>query len=215
VGPKEERLERLEESVRLLDGSPARLLLATAFIDLGEALRRSGQPMAVSTLPLRRGLDIAFGLQAAPLVSRALNELKLSGARPRRTAVSGPGSLTPAEGRVVALAANGCTNSAIASELFLTEKTVEGHLVRSYRKLKVRSRRELKALLQSPERQPHDPNVKGPGPTTAQDAVAGRPAVQRLLADDDAGIALDDLMGKEQIPADSRKQSAPGTGRTT
>ena len=47
------------------------------------------------------------------------------------------------------LAARGLTNSEIARELFLADKTVEGHLVRSYRKLGVRSRRQLKELLEA------------------------------------------------------------------
>jgi DNA-binding CsgD family transcriptional regulator/tetratricopeptide (TPR) repeat protein len=144
---EEKRLGKLKEAVQLLENSPARLQLAIALTDLGQALRQAGQPLPVARLALRRGLDIAFCLKAAPLVSRAMTELRLSGARPRRVAVSGPESLTSGERRVVALAADGLTNSEIASALFITEKTVEGHLVRVYRKLGVRSRRDLKNLV--------------------------------------------------------------------
>jgi DNA-binding CsgD family transcriptional regulator len=144
---EEGRLAKLEEAVRLLEASPARLQLAIALTDLGEELRRIGEPLSSTRLILRRGLDIANRQHADPLVSRALAALRQSGARPRRTAVSGPASLTLGESRVVALAADGLSNAAIASTLFLAEKTVEGHLVRAYRKLGVRSRRELSSLL--------------------------------------------------------------------
>ena len=79
-------------------------------------------------------------------MSKAAGELRLGGARPRSLALSGTEALTSSERRVVALAASGQTNSEIASALFLAEKTVEGHLLRAYRKLEVRSRRELRAL---------------------------------------------------------------------
>jgi DNA-binding CsgD family transcriptional regulator len=71
-----------------------------------------------------------------------------AGARPRRLALTGLESLTPAERRVAAMASAGNTNAEIAAKLFLAEKTVEGHLASVYRKLGVRSRRQLGGLLQ-------------------------------------------------------------------
>jgi DNA-binding CsgD family transcriptional regulator len=147
VCESDKRLERLGEAVQLLRGSSAHLELATALVDLGRARMEAGEPQHMARSALRSALDIASRLNAAPLASRALTELRLSGARPRRAALSGPDSLTSGERRVVALAARGLTNSQIARDLFLADKTVEGHLVRSYRKLGVRSRRELKELL--------------------------------------------------------------------
>ena len=47
-------LELAREAVAVLDGSPARLELARSLVDLGAALRRSGQH-AASRHPLRRG----------------------------------------------------------------------------------------------------------------------------------------------------------------
>jgi DNA-binding CsgD family transcriptional regulator len=84
---------------------------------------------------------------AAPLVEAVRADLRASGARPRRTAVSGVDSLTPAELRVCRLAAQGLTNRQIAQELFVTGKTVQTHLAHAYRKLDVASRRELPAAL--------------------------------------------------------------------
>jgi DNA-binding NarL/FixJ family response regulator len=51
--------------------------------------------------------------------------------------------LTPAEGRVVELAADGLSNKEIAKRLFVTVHTVELHLSHAYAKLGVRSRAQL------------------------------------------------------------------------
>jgi DNA-binding CsgD family transcriptional regulator len=55
--------------------------------------------------------------------------------------------LTDAECRVAALAIAGRTNRQIADELFITVSTVEQHLTKIYRKLKVRRRADLSARL--------------------------------------------------------------------
>jgi DNA-binding NarL/FixJ family response regulator len=59
----------------------------------------------------------------------------------RRGAASG--ELTPAERRVVELAAEGLANKEIARALYVTVNTVEVHLARAYAKLGVRSRAQL------------------------------------------------------------------------
>jgi DNA-binding CsgD family transcriptional regulator len=69
------------------------------------------------------------------------------GVRPRKTERAGADSLTPSERRVVELAAAGGTNREIAQALFVTEKTVETHLGRSFRKLDISSRRQLPDVL--------------------------------------------------------------------
>jgi DNA-binding CsgD family transcriptional regulator len=53
------------------------------------------------------------------------------------------GELTPAERRVVELAAEGLANKEIARALYVTVNTVEVHLARAYAKLGVRSRAQL------------------------------------------------------------------------
>jgi DNA-binding CsgD family transcriptional regulator len=55
--------------------------------------------------------------------------------------------LTEAERRVAELAARGHTNRQIAGALGITTSTVEQHLTRIYRKLRVRRRRDLRAVL--------------------------------------------------------------------
>ncbi|MDQ1730212.1 MAG: hypothetical protein QOK10_371, partial [Pseudonocardiales bacterium] len=51
--------------------------------------------------------------------------------------------LTPSERRVAQLAASGMTNRDVATELFVSVKTVEANMSRIYRKLGIRSRAEL------------------------------------------------------------------------
>jgi DNA-binding CsgD family transcriptional regulator len=55
--------------------------------------------------------------------------------------------LTPVEERIARLAAAGQTNREIAGSLFISVKTVEDNLSRIYRKLGIRSRAQLGALI--------------------------------------------------------------------
>jgi DNA-binding CsgD family transcriptional regulator len=57
--------------------------------------------------------------------------------------LSGPESLTPSERRVAEMAARGLSNREIAESLWVTRKTVEVHLGKSYAKLGIRSRTQL------------------------------------------------------------------------
>jgi DNA-binding CsgD family transcriptional regulator len=142
-------LDDLHEAVAVLAGSDAELEHARALIDCGGALRRAGQRVRGRDL-LRRGHELALRCGGALLAEHARQELLAAGARPRRTALSGPESLTPSERRVVELAARDLTNRQIAQTLYVTEKTVETHLSRAFAKLDVRSRRALADVLAAP-----------------------------------------------------------------
>ena len=96
---------------------------------------------------MHHGQALARQCGAAELEKRAHDELLATGARPRRTAVSGVQSLTPSERRVATMAAEGMTNREIAQALFVTEKTVEMHLGNAYRKLGISSRTRLADVL--------------------------------------------------------------------
>jgi DNA-binding CsgD family transcriptional regulator/tetratricopeptide (TPR) repeat protein len=135
-------LDLLRESVAALESSPARLEWAQSLIELGAALRRANDRVAARD-PLHQGLDLATSCGAALLAERARDELLASGARPRRSAISGPEALTPSEARVARMAAEGRSNRDIAQTLFVTPKTVEVHLSNTYRKLGIRSRSQL------------------------------------------------------------------------
>ena len=138
--------ESLAEAVSLLESTPARYELALALADLGAHLRRSGR-RADARVPLRRALDLAQRTGAAPLAERAKRELLAAGARPRRTALTGPDALTSAERRVASLAADGLSNRQIAQHLFITQPTVETHLRHAFQKLGITSRADLPAQL--------------------------------------------------------------------
>jgi DNA-binding CsgD family transcriptional regulator len=145
VGDPLDRLELLTEAVGVLEPAGAALECAKATIDLGSVLISKGrQDEALSTL--RRGADLAFRCRAQPLADRAARELRAAGARPRRLALMGSDALTPAERRVAELAAAGMINARIAEALFVSEKTVEGHLTRVYQKLGRRSRTNLREI---------------------------------------------------------------------
>jgi DNA-binding CsgD family transcriptional regulator len=135
------RLELQREAVAVLEDGPSPLELARVLVDVGATLRRSGQRREARAT-LQRAHDVATDIGAVRIAAAARDEILRSGARLRRTA-GGPETLTPSELRVAELAVEGQTNRAIAQALFLSEKTIETHLGNVYRKLGVRSRREL------------------------------------------------------------------------
>jgi DNA-binding CsgD family transcriptional regulator len=139
----------LSEAVTTLEASPARLELARALVDRGAALRRAGA-RAQAREPLARGRDLARSCAAWALERRAHEEQIAAGLRPRTAELTGVGALSPSERRVADLAARGLTNRAIAQTLFVTPKAVEWHLSNAYRKLGIRSRRELAPMLAPP-----------------------------------------------------------------
>jgi ATP/maltotriose-dependent transcriptional regulator MalT len=146
VGTPAERPKRLTEALAVLEPSPARLEHARVLVDLGATFRAAGQRTAARE-PLLEALALAARCGARALERRARAELAAIGVRPRTTDRTGADSLTPSERRVVELAATGGTNREIAQTLFVTEKTVETHLGRSFRKLDISSRRQLPDVL--------------------------------------------------------------------
>jgi DNA-binding CsgD family transcriptional regulator len=92
------------------------------------------------------------------LAGRARKELVAAGARPRRLATTGAGALTASERRVAAMAAGGMANRDIAQALFVTRRTVEGHLTHAFRKLGsscAPARRRRRRLMGASPHQPH------------------------------------------------------------
>jgi DNA-binding CsgD family transcriptional regulator len=136
----------MRESAEVLANSPALLERAHTLVELGAALRRSGQRAAARD-PLEQALELAARCGARPLAARAREELNATGARPRREWRTGVEALTPSELRVVRLAVDGLSNREIAQELYVTLKTVEGHLARAYAKLGIDGRGQLASAL--------------------------------------------------------------------
>lgn len=136
----------LGDAVAVLADSPAELEYAKALTDLGAALRRAGRSVEARK-PLRQALEIAIRCGAVLVVATARAELAGAGGRLRRTALTGPESLSPSERRVADLAAAGATNRQVAQHLYITPKTVEVHLSAVYRKLGITTRTQLSAAL--------------------------------------------------------------------
>jgi DNA-binding CsgD family transcriptional regulator len=146
VADRDRALEHLDQAIEVLEGSQMKLELAKALAAKGSALRRQRKP-SDARKPLYGTLELAGALGASALAEHARAELGATGARPRRDALTGVGALTPSERRVAELAASGRSNREIAQELYVTPKTVEVHLSNTYRKLEIRSRRDLPRAL--------------------------------------------------------------------
>jgi DNA-binding CsgD family transcriptional regulator len=138
----------LREAIDEFERGDAPLERARALADLGAMLRRRNRRTEAREL-LREALDAAHRAGAKPLAEQAETELRATGARPRRVVLTGVDSLTASERRIAELARQGLTNREIAQTLFVTARTVEGHLTSVFRKLQVDSRDELPAVLGS------------------------------------------------------------------
>jgi DNA-binding CsgD family transcriptional regulator len=138
--------ERLLAAIADLDALGAELDAARARLDLGMLRRRLRRPRDARR-PLSEAVDICGRLGARRLAAEAEEQLRLAGGRPRRLALSGVGSLTPAQRRVAELAAQGLTNPEVAQALFVSVRTVETHLTATYGKLEIDSREQLSEVL--------------------------------------------------------------------
>jgi DNA-binding CsgD family transcriptional regulator len=138
--------ELLREAVEAFERGDAKLERARALVDLGAMLRRRNRRTEAREL-LREALDAAHRVGARRLAEQAETELRATGARPRSVVLTGVDSLTASELRIAELASQALTNREIAQTLFVTTRTVEGHLTSIFRKLQVDSRSELHAAL--------------------------------------------------------------------
>ncbi|MGW0708500.1 AAA family ATPase [Streptomyces sp. NPDC002643] len=98
---------------------------------------------------LRVALEAFESLDARPWATRARTELQATGEQfgPDDRADAPLARLSPQEREVVRLAATGATNREIATQLFLSPRTVGHHLYRAFPKLGITSRTELPRLL--------------------------------------------------------------------
>ncbi len=143
----------LREAIEAFEHGDAGLERARTLADLGAMLRRRNRRSEAREL-LREALDAAHRAGARPLAEYAETELRATGARPRRVLLTGLDSLTASERRIAELASQGLSNREIAQTLFVTARTVEGHLTSVFRKLRVQSRDELPAALAGGARVP-------------------------------------------------------------
>ena len=120
--------------------------LARAHLLYGEWLRRVNRRHDA-----REHLRIAYqtfsSIGAQAFAERAHGELLATGETVRKRTVETSDVLTAQESQIVRLAAERHTNPEIASQLFISPRTVEYHLHKVFAKLGVSSRRELPAAL--------------------------------------------------------------------
>jgi DNA-binding CsgD family transcriptional regulator len=155
-GLLDDDLDALRAAVRAYRTSPRNLAKAAAMEDAARAERTAGDKTAAVRL-----LDEALAIYATAGAhrdhARVVKALRGLGVRRRAGAAvtgarTGWDSLTEAELRVVRLVAQGMTNRAVASTLFLSPHTVDTHIRHAFAKLGVSTRVELtrKALAHEP-----------------------------------------------------------------
>ena len=139
------RLDASEASLAAALQAHHRLMMP---LELGRTLlvsgvvHRRGKRKRESRESLERAVAIFEDLGARLWLEKARSELRRVGVRGRA-----PLDLTPTEQRVAEQVAAGHTNREVANMLYVSVRTVESNLTRTYRKLNVRSRTELAARL--------------------------------------------------------------------
>ncbi|MFJ4850802.1 AAA family ATPase [Streptomyces sp. NPDC088733] len=112
----------------------------------GERLRKA-RSTTEARASLRAALAAFEELGARPWADRAARTLQASGGMTRRAEGPEPVMLTPQELEIAHLAATGLTNKQIAERLYLSPRTVGGHLGRIFPKLGIASRAALRDAL--------------------------------------------------------------------
>jgi DNA-binding CsgD family transcriptional regulator len=128
---------QVERAVVLSEGSPVPLERGRALLCRG-GLHRRARHKREARSSLEAALAEFERLGASAWAERARAELARVGGRAPST-----GLLTPTERRVAELVAEGLQTKQVAAALFVSSKTVEGHLTNIYAKLGVHSRTEL------------------------------------------------------------------------
>jgi len=139
-------IKLLTQAVRMGQRCPPRLEYIHALFELGAALRRANK-RAAAREPLRKALELSHRGGATEVARHAQAELTATGARPRRSRLTGVESLTPSQRRVAYLATQGLTTRQMAEALFVSPKTVEFHLRHIYQKLGINTRADLARMI--------------------------------------------------------------------
>jgi DNA-binding CsgD family transcriptional regulator len=134
-------------------------------LDYGEWLRRrrrinDAKPVLTEALETFRRLGARSWAQRAQAELRA-SGVAVTGAPAERDAL---GELTPQQRQIVRLASDGLTNRQIGDRLFLSPRTVSSHLYRSYPKLGVAGRNQLRDVIT---------RASTPAPAPAHEDTAG------------------------------------------
>src|SRR4029077_9710454 len=126
-------------------------LRARTLFSLGRWLRRRRRS-ADSRAPLREAVALFDALGAAAWSRRARQELRATGEKVGRRAPDLRDRLTAQELQIAQLAAEGLSNRQIAERLFLTPRTIGGHLYRIFPKLEITARAQLRDAFAAEQR---------------------------------------------------------------
>jgi len=138
---REEATGHFEEALRL--GGDARPFdLARIQLLYGEHLRRERRRVDARA-QLRAALQGFERLKAEPWAERARTELRATGETARKRDPSTLGQLTPQELQIARLVAEGLSNKDVATQLFLSPRTIDAHLRNVFQKLEITSRTQL------------------------------------------------------------------------
>lgn len=120
--------------------------LDRAHLLYGEWLRRQHRRVdAREQLRVAHTMLSEMGMEA--FADRARRELLATGETVRKRTVETLDELTPQEVQVARLAADGQTNPEIGAQLFLSPRTVEWNLTKTFGKLGISSRKQLRSAL--------------------------------------------------------------------
>lgn len=137
------RLSLLKNSADTLERYGSRLQLAYTLTELAAAYRETSR-LNLARTTSKRARRMAEQCEAGRLLELVTAEVHGIG-RDKHQAGHHPelAELSSAERRVAVLAISGHTNREISGKLFITASTVEQHLTRIYRKLRVQHREDL------------------------------------------------------------------------
>ena len=128
------------------DASGHLFLRARTLFSFGRWLRRRRRS-AEARQPLRDAVALFDALGATRWSERARHELRATGERIGRRVPDARDRLTAQELQIAQLAAQGLTNREIGERLFLSHRTIGGHLYRIFPKLEIAGRAQLRDAL--------------------------------------------------------------------
>ncbi|MFG1678546.1 AAA family ATPase [Nonomuraea sp. NPDC049269] len=120
---------------------------AQTLLDLAEWLRRRRR-IAEARGPLTEALEAFRRLGARPWIERARAESRAAGLDVTDSTPDALAELSPQQQQIIRLAARGLTNREIGEKLFLSPRTVSSHLYRSFPKLGITARSQLRDLIE-------------------------------------------------------------------
>jgi ATP/maltotriose-dependent transcriptional regulator MalT len=134
------------EAIERLGRCRVAIDLARAHLLYGEWLRRRGRRVdAREQLRTAHARFVEMGAEA--FAQRASRELLATGETARKRTIESTDELTPHEARIARMARDGASNQDIATELFVSRKTVEYHLHKVFSKLGISTRQQLEYVL--------------------------------------------------------------------